>query len=63
MATTTVDNVEVGTLVIDMYDSASKHLVWRGMAHGQLSDKPEKNTEKLQKAVKKMFGKFPPRSS
>jgi Domain of unknown function (DUF4136) len=36
--------------------------MWRGLAHDQLSDKPEKNTEKLQKAVDKMFDKFPPRS-
>jgi Domain of unknown function (DUF4136) len=63
MATTTVENIPVGTLVIDIYDTASKRLVWRGLAHDQLSDKPEKNTQKLQKAVEKMFDKFPPRSS
>jgi hypothetical protein len=63
MATTTVEKVPVGTLIVDIYDSTSQHLVWRGMAHDQLSDKPEKNTKKLQKAVDKMFDKFPPRSS
>jgi hypothetical protein len=63
MATTTVDNVPVGTLIVDMYDTKSKALVWRGMAHDQLSDKPDKNTKKLEKAVDKMFDKFPPRSS
>jgi hypothetical protein len=31
------------------------------VARDTLSDKPEKNTEKLQKAVDKMFAKFPPR--
>jgi hypothetical protein len=63
MATTTIQHVPVGTLVVDIYDSGSKHLVWRGEAQDTLSDKPEKNSQKLQKAVDKMFNKFPPRSS
>jgi hypothetical protein len=63
MTTTTVNNIPVGTLVLDFYDSNSKHLVWRGIANDQLSDKPEKNTQKLQKAIGKMLDKFPPRSS
>jgi hypothetical protein len=63
MATTTVDNIPVGTLVIDMYDTSTKQLVWRGLATDQLSDKPDKDTKKLEKAVNKMFDKFPPRPS
>jgi Domain of unknown function (DUF4136) len=63
IATTTVENVPVGTLVVDIYDTNSQDLVWRGLAHDQLSDKPEKDTKKLEKAVDKMFEKFPPRSS
>jgi Domain of unknown function (DUF4136) len=63
MATTTVENIPVGTLIIDMYDTSTKQLLWRGLAHDQLSDKPDKDTKKLEKAVNKMFDKFPPRSS
>ena len=63
MATTTVDKIPVGTLVIDIYDSSSKNLIWRGMASDQLSEKPEKDTKKLDKAVDKMFAKFPPRAT
>jgi hypothetical protein len=63
MATTTVENIPVGTLIVDIYDSNSQHLVWRGLAHDQLSDKPDKNTKKLEKPVDKMFDKFPPRST
>ena len=63
MATTSVDNIPVGTLVVDIYDTSSQHLVWRGLANDQLSDKPEKDIKKLEKAVDKMFEKFPPRSS
>jgi hypothetical protein len=61
MATTTVDKIPVGTLVVDLYDTNSEHLVWRGEAHDQLSDKPEKDTKKLNKSVDKMFERFPPR--
>ncbi|MGC1363749.1 MAG: DUF4136 domain-containing protein [Silvibacterium sp.] len=63
MTTTTVDRIPLGTLIVDIYDTNSKQLVWRGEAHDQLSDKPEKDTKKLEKAVDKMFGKFPPRSA
>ncbi len=62
MATTTVDKIPVGTLVVDIYDCSSKNLIWRGEAQDQLSDKPEKDTKKLDKAVAKMFAKFPPKS-
>ena len=60
MATTTVENIPVGTLVVDIYDCSSRNLVWRGLANDQLSDKPDKDTKKLEKAVAKMFAKFPP---
>jgi len=32
------------------------------MASGALSDKPEKNEKKLEKAVAEMFKHFPPKS-
>lgn len=37
-ATTWVDNYEVGTLVVDMFDSRSKQLIWRGSASDTLPD-------------------------
>jgi len=60
-ATTTVTNYRVGTLVLDMYDSQNKDLIWRGTSSDTLSDKPEKNENKLDKAVDKMFKNFPPK--
>ena len=60
-ATTTVDTYTVGTLVVDLFDTKTKELVWRGTASDTLSDKPEKNTDKLNKAVEKLFKDFPPR--
>jgi hypothetical protein len=62
MATTTVDKIPVGTLVVDIYDCSNRDLVWRGEAEDQLSDKPDKDTKRLEKAVAKMFAKFPPQS-
>jgi Domain of unknown function (DUF4136) len=61
MATTTVDTVHVGTEVVDIFDAKTKKLVFRGTAQDQISDKPEKNEKKLDKAAEKMFKDFPPK--
>jgi hypothetical protein len=60
-ATTTVENERIGTVILDMYDASTKQLIFRGVARDTLSDKPEKNENKLQKAVDKMFKDFPPK--
>jgi hypothetical protein len=59
-ATTYVENYTEGTLVVDLFDSASKKLIWRGSATDVLSGKPEKDEKKVDKAVAKMFDHFPP---
>jgi hypothetical protein len=59
-ATTTVDNYQVGTLVLDMFDTQTKKLVWRGSASDTLSDKTDKNIKNLDKGVQKMLKQFPP---
>lgn len=63
MATTTTENTEVGTLNIDMFDTQSKKLVWRGQATKTLSGDPEKNAKKLQGDIHDLFKKFPPKSN
>jgi Domain of unknown function (DUF4136) len=60
-ATTQVQNYRVGTLVLDMYDAQNHHLIWRGTATDTLTNKTEKNENKLDKAVAKMFKDFPPK--
>jgi hypothetical protein len=50
-----------GTLVVDISNAHTKQLLWRGTATDTLSDKPDKNSEKIQKAVAKMFAKYPPK--
>ena len=62
-ATTTTENYKVGTLVVDLFDTTTKKLVWRGSASDTLSNKSEKNIENLDKGVEKMFKKFPPEPS
>ena len=59
-ASTTVSEYTVGTLVVDMFDAKTKNLVFRGIAQDEISDKPEKNAKKLEKASQKMFKDFPP---
>lgn len=49
-----------GKLVVDLVDGARKELVWRGTAVAEVSEESAKNKEKIEKAVNKMFKKFPP---
>jgi hypothetical protein len=59
-STTTVETYRVGTLVVDLFDSSTKKLIWRGSASDTLSDKSDKNIKTLDKGVQKMFDRFPP---
>ena len=64
MSTTTgsTSTIYVGQLVLDMYDSANRDLVWRGVASKTLDAKakPEKQQKNLTKAVKKLLKNYPP---
>jgi hypothetical protein len=62
MSTTTVQNYKEGTLVVDMFDTNTKKLLWRASAEDTLSDKTDKNIKKLEKSAEKMFKDFPPKS-
>jgi hypothetical protein len=56
---TAQQNVE-GTLVVDIYDANAKELVWRGVGQGTLNQKnSQKNMQLVDKAVAKMFKKYP----
>jgi hypothetical protein len=64
MSTTTgsTSTIYVGQLVLDMYDSANRDLVWRGVASKTLDAKakPDKQQKNLAKAVKKLLKNYPP---
>ena len=54
--------IYVGHLAVDMYDSANKNLVWRGVV-GKTIDpkaKPDKQQKNLAKAMTKLFKNYPP---
>jgi Domain of unknown function (DUF4136) len=54
--------IEIGKLVVSMFDPRSNQLVWRGSAAKTLDIKkdPDKNYANLQKAVAKLFKYYPP---
>ncbi len=62
MSTTRTVDQRVRTVVVDMYDSKTKHLLWRGTTKEDLSDKTDKNVHKLYEDFATMFHNFPPRS-
>jgi hypothetical protein len=64
MGTATQSTINVGSLVLDMYDPTTKQLVWTGTATKTLdpSSKQEKNEEHLNKAMAKLLKNFPPKA-
>ena len=50
-------------MVVDLFDTKTKQLIWRGSESDTLSNNSDKNIKNLDKGVEKMFKKFPPGSS
>jgi hypothetical protein len=57
--TTTVSEYTVGTLVVDIFDTKTKNLIYRGTASDEINKDPKKNEKKLDKAAQKLFKDFP----
>ena len=51
-------NIE-STMVVSLYDTKQKELVWRGIAQDTLNKNGNKNQEMVEKAVQKMFKQWP----
>ena len=60
--TATSKTINIGTLSVDMYDVASKKQIWRGDATKTLGSgkDPQKVNKNLNKAMAKLFKKYPP---
>jgi hypothetical protein len=58
-STTTEETYKVGTLVVDLFDTNTKKLIWRGSANDTLSSKSDKNIKKLNSDTQRMFEHFP----
>jgi len=58
----TSSTIDIGKLVIGLFDPAAKQLVWRGSASKTLDIKkdPDKNYRNLEKAMAKLFKNYPP---
>ena len=55
--------VEEGTLVIDVVDPKTKHMIWRGTGEKQLveNDSPQDRIDRLERNVRKVLDPFPPK--
>jgi len=60
-AITQVEQIPVGTLIIDIGDAANKQYIWRGTSTETLSNNQSKNAKTIDQGVRKMFEKFPPK--
>jgi hypothetical protein len=64
MSSTTTSTIYIGALALDMYDTATKTLVWRGLASKQIDTKanPEKRQKNLDKGMTKLLKNYPPKA-
>jgi hypothetical protein len=54
---------DIGTLIIQLSDLHARQLIWRGTMVDALSDdNPQKNSQKLEKGIAKLFKDYPPKS-
>lgn len=60
--TTTSETINIGTINVDIYDVAAKNQIWRGAASKTLGSgkDPAKVNKNLNKAMEKLFKKYPP---
>ncbi len=63
MGSATQSTINIGTLVLDMYDPGTKQLVWTGNATKTIdpSSNQEKNEKNLNKAMAKLLKNYPPK--
>ena len=57
-----LDAIQPGTLIVDMYDGPTGKLVWRGVAVQPVAAKERKNQDNVVKSVHAMLAKFPPKN-
>ncbi len=62
MSTSTVSEIPVGTLIVDLVDGKKKDMVWRGIASDTLDPQaaPEEREKRLRGVAAKLFENFPP---
>lgn len=61
LAEVEVYELDIGTICVDILDAETGHLIWRGLAKEVDARKREDLDMKINRAVEKMFRKFPHR--
>lgn len=57
----TPQDIPLDTLVIDMYDTKTHKLLWRGTVAQPVAGSADKNDQKIDKAVTMLISKYPPK--
>jgi hypothetical protein len=65
MQTTSVQQIPTGTVVVDLVDTKTNNMVWRGIAKDQLSTSatPEERQQKADQVAQKLFENYPPQAT
>ena len=58
---TTVTPVTTGTLIVDIVDTKSNKMMWRGTGSDTVTGDPKDSEYKINEVIKRMFGNFPPK--
>ena len=48
-----------GTMVLDVFDSGSKELVWQAIASGTVEEKPSRRDKTIPRSINLLMSKFP----
>jgi hypothetical protein len=58
-----VNEIVVGTLVIDLADARTRQMVWRGIGVKEIDTaaRPEQRDKNVQQAIAKILRDFPPK--
>jgi len=64
ITTSTTSTVEVGAVILDMFDRVKQELVWRGVVSKTVDKnaKPEKRQQNITKAAEKLMKNYPPKT-
>lgn len=55
-----LQNYQVGTVVVDIFDAETKQVIWRGSATHGFADVLKHRPKATEGAISRMFSKFPP---
>jgi uncharacterized protein DUF4136 len=58
---TTVRPVTTGTLIVDIVETNSNKMLWRGTGSDTVTGDPQDSERKINEVVKRMFNNFPPK--